>query len=323
MTFKFKVASINSNQLLRAIAIMFVVANHATWFSLKGGMNFLLLLSGYNFAAFSFSKTNKAIIIDLWHLIRKIAIPSMIVMISYFIINQRFEVAELFMISNWLYLNKVTDIALPIWYPQMFFQMGMLLTILFLTFPIHKLIIHNKITATIALVLISLMLFIISTSNYDSSHLYNRLPHLMLWNFVLGWSFWALLNTRDVKSKIYASLLLFCCVYIVYGRGNAQDNHLEIFLSLTLTFIWLKNVYLPHFFVTILNLISSATLYIFLLHLSFFQIYNYFIPEFTLNYKIEVLSKFTFSVFGCVLVWLLITAGNNARIRLRNHKESA
>jgi len=312
--------AINTNQLFRALAILLVVANHSVWFNVAGGMNFLLLLSGYNFASFSFTKNNKQVIIDLWQLIRKIILPSMIVMFLYFIINERFTFEEFFMISNWFYLNKITNIALPIWYPQMFLQLGVILTILFYVFPIQKLINRNSIITTILLVILSLLIFIMATSNFNTSHLGNRLPHLLLWNFILGWSLWALLNIRTNKNQIVASFLVFISAYIVYGGSNSQGNRLEIFSVLALTFIWLERINLPYLIVKTINMISNATLYIFLLHLTFFQIYYLIIPEYTLNYKVEVITKFVFSITGCVLVWLVITAGSNAMKKLHIYK---
>lgn len=320
MNSKLRMTPINTNQLFRALAILFVVANHSVWFSIAGGMNFLLLLSGYNFASFSFAKNNKQIIIDLWQLIRKITLPSMLVMLFYFIINERFTFEEFFMISNWFYLNKTTNIALPIWYPQMFLQLGVILTVLFLIFPIHTSIKKNNIIATIILVFLSLIVFAIATSIFNTSHLGNRLPHLLLWNFILGWSLWALLNIRTAKNKIIASSLVFISVYIVYGGSHYQGNRLEIFLMLALSFIWLENIHLPNVFVKIINIISSSTLYIFLLHLTFFQVYYLIFPEYTLNYKVEVVTKFAFSVTSCVLVWLIVTAGSNAIKRLNAHQ---
>lgn len=301
------ITTVNKTSFLRALAICLVVANHSLWIDMAGGMNFLLLLSGFNFARFSLEKNTPDILKDFWRLISKIAIPSLVIILFYSLINQRFRIEEILMFSNFLYLNKVSDISLPIWYPQILIQIGIILSLVILTLP--KIDTRNRVFLTAGLLVFSLSIHGISTRIYDASHLLERLPTLYLWNFVIGWLLWALLEKNTLFYKSIASVVVI--ITSLYTL-DISDSRFTIFTSLSLLFIWMKDLKLPAAAVQLINMIASATLYIFLLHLSFFNVYDYLTEGITLNYKIEVLTKFSFSVLGCLLTWLVVTAGINA-----------
>ncbi len=310
-----KLQSVNINQCLRAFAIMFVVANHATWYDLGGGMNFLMLLSGFNFAAFSFAKDKVAIIKDLWRLTLKIVIPSMIIISCYFILKGRFEFKELFMVSNFFYLNKVSDIALPIWYPQVFLQMAIILSLLFYFTPLAKVLRGKKVLYMLMILVAAIAINVVSKHYWNFSHLLGRMPHLFLWNFILGWCFCLMLEKPTLKNNILVSMAFMIAMLFVMG-GFGESNRFYIFSGLVLAFIWLKNLKFPPLIARGINLVASATFFIFLSHLSFFEFYQWMTHEIEIAYKLDVLLKFSFAILGSVLLWLLLSSANTARQRV-------
>ncbi|MBC7006393.1 hypothetical protein BIZ37_27940, partial [Photobacterium sp. BZF1] len=199
--------SVDCNVLLRSFAICLVVVNHSIWIDLGGGMNFLLLLSGFNFARFSLIKNKSEAIYDLWKLVYKIVIPSLLIILLYSFINERMRVEEILMFSNFMYLNKVTDIALPIWYPQVLLQLVIIISfLLYVTPEINK---ESRGYVIISFYFGSLVIYEVSKQLYDSSHLLNRIPTLHLWNFVLGWVLWILLEDKNFINKSISSFIVF------------------------------------------------------------------------------------------------------------------
>src|SRR5262245_41317899 len=99
--------SASSDVVLRALAIAAVVYNHSHQFdmgpmTLEGGMTFLLLLAGMNFARVAIRES------DADHLrrsivtmMRQVFVPSFLLVVASFAAYQQFDLLELLFVRNW------------------------------------------------------------------------------------------------------------------------------------------------------------------------------------------------------------------------------
>ena len=311
MNFNLKTNSINSNQFVRAIAITLIVANHSSWLSMGGGVNFLMLLSGFNLAAFTFHKNDTAIINDMFTLTKKIITPSLIIIALSFLIKHEFVWQEIMLISNFYFPGKVA--FMPIWYPQIMIQMVIIFSLVFLLLkPANKLK-KSPIITTAIIFLTTLTINIVCRWLWDTWYLYDRLPHLLLWNFTLGWLIWALLKNPNFSSKAICSLVVIFTSSITFLALEHQSViRFCIFNFLSLSFIWIDKIYLHPFIVRGLLIISSATFFIFLFHQSFIALFYQLTDIEIENYKLGVILKFLFTMVSSTILWLLYTASVNA-----------
>lgn len=311
MNYKSNSRAIDGNQFVRAIAITLIVANHSSWLGLGGGVNFLMLLSGFNLATFAFNKNNNGIIHDMFRLSKKIIIPSLIIIAVSFFIKQKFVWQEILLISNFFFPGKVGH--MPIWYPQIITQIVIILSLVFILFKPASKLNKSPITTTAVIFLIALAMNLVCRWLWDTWYLYDRLPHLLLWNFTLGWLIWALLKKRDFKSKSICSLLIIFTSGITFLTFEHQlITRFFIFNFLSLLFIWVDRIYFHPVIVRGLLLISSATFFIFLFHQSFMTLFNLLTNIQDENYKLGVILKFIFTMLTSTMLWLIYTASINA-----------
>jgi hypothetical protein len=177
---------LDSRDALRAIGITAIVANHALVTSVHGGLNVLLVMSGIAFAQLCFGGRDRTG--PLVHVSFTLRDPSpmwsVVLCLFWFALFGRFEVAEIFMVSNWITTERVSKF--PIWYTQVLLQM---------------------LAGIVLLPLLPRMQWCSQTPRFvrrhsgwppprslavaqalvDTDHLADKLPHLHAWNFVLGW----------------------------------------------------------------------------------------------------------------------------------------
>jgi len=228
---------INGNTIARALAILLVVMNHAVNLPFGGGMTFLLMLAGYNFAKFSFQKENILIINDLYKTTLKIVVPCILVIVLNFILFGNIRWQELLMFSN--YLDNERVVAFPIWYAQVILQLAVLITIPIFVFNFSEHINKRPRFITLSVLLVALALWLFTHSNYDSL---THLPYFYLWNFVLGWALWAFLRKSNIMDKANATIIICLAMSFVFLLFGDNIYRFIIVLGLSIIFIWLDRV---------------------------------------------------------------------------------
>jgi|GEM_PF-1765288 len=171
----------------RALAILVVVATHASSWTIGGGMLTLLFISGYNFIMFSRGKSNSQLAIYCLKYTKNIVLPSVAIICIYFIWYQKFSVAEVLHYSNWV---GTTSIAwMPVWYPSMILQVMALLTAIFLIFRPARFIEDHSYKYCVVSFIVACLLYILSDVLVEAelAAADARLSFSYLWCFTLGW----------------------------------------------------------------------------------------------------------------------------------------
>lgn len=293
---------INGNIIARALAILLVVMNHAVNLPFGGGMTFLLMLAGYNFAKFSFQKENRLIIKDLYKTTLKIVLPCMVVIILNFILFDNIRWQELLMFSN--YIDNERVVAFPVWYAQVVLQLAILLTLPIAAFNFSYFINQRPRFITLCTLFASLALWLFTHSNYDGLA---HLPYFYLWNFVLGWVLWAFLRKNHIIDKTNATIIVCLAMSFVFLLFGHNVYRFIIILGLSIIFIWVDRVELWAFPAKLLTLMANAILVLFLFHHWGFEIF-YLIAESIEGRVYRVILKVIFSVTFCILLWAFLSA---------------
>ena len=309
-------SSINGAYFTRAIAISLIVANHSTWLALGGGMNFLMLLAGFNLACFSFSKSNKSIANDMINMLIKIIIPTLVIIIFYCFLYREFQWQEVLMVSFLFPSGQIQISEIPIWYSQVLMQMCILLLPFMFIFNFANKVKIAPITTTLVILFVSVFINWLSFSDYP----WARLPHLFLWNFTLGWALWALLRNPTSASKMQCTFLVISISGVMFLRNIEEFPFLiyrfSIFTLLTIAFIWLKNITLPSPLVRVLTIIAQSIFFIFLFHRSFITLYD-FLWAAENNNMLTQIFRYIFAMSSSILVWALYVSTTNTLKRYK------
>ncbi|EZP69672.1 hypothetical protein BV96_03970 [Sphingomonas paucimobilis] len=269
--------AVDTDVLLRAIAISLVVWNHAIPSGsssvgvpdLAGGMTLLMMMSGYSFARFALVDAEPAEVRrGLISFGLRILVPSIVAVILFMAIKRRFSLTELLFISNWFTTYRI--VIFPVWYVQVMVQMMLLLLAVFAIPPVARWFTGDPLQGSVTIFLTALVMRIILPLYIDTRPLMHHLPHLYLWNFALGWVVYFLQARHKVPGKALASLAIIAAGALVWTPASYQF----VVLSLGgLALVWVRRASLPGLLVRAASILSQATFTIFLLHRFIFATY--------------------------------------------------
>ncbi len=254
-TITHNLSRIEISNLLRAIAILFIVGTHTGVEILGGGTLLLIFLVGYNFARFkSQDIINNNIWQPLWSYIRLVLIPYYLLAAVYLIWNRSFEIDVLLLYAN-LVEAKIT-VIFPFWFVQVLVQCLLLIALLFSIPAMRKALKHSpwNFSVTVLLILIAIRAFYPYV--WDTSHLNNLVPLRFMAIIWLGWCF----VYADTPAR-KALLVIAASGFALIDTGLRTQTAWLVFGSLAMAYV--PYIMAPRIFSFIIQLLASATFYIF------------------------------------------------------------
>ncbi|MEP2651051.1 MAG: acyltransferase family protein [Paraglaciecola sp.] len=312
--------TIEVTDFLKALGICLVVLNHSSWHNLEGGLNILILISGLNFARFSLKKDNTELALDIARLLKKLLIPSLLLMGFYSLLFNKFDWKEILLISNFFYTQKIA--AFPVWYVQVITQLMLVIALIAFVFNFAKWTRISLLGFSLVMLFFSILIPPFIDQYLSSAELFWKLPHYIAWNFILGWVVWASIedeNQSPLKLCICWLLIVISAFIVFQLYQEISINRFLIFSSFATVLLLFKKIQVPTIFYRPIVILASAVFYIFLLHggiMYFIQILM--IDHF--SYATVAVCKFFISISLCCVLFILVTATLNA---LKTVRESS
>ena len=215
--------TVETNIVLRALAIIEVLANHShaiPAFFNTGGAALLFVLAGHSFARF---QLDTVLIGKVWGTIgaylKKIILPY-IVICGAFILIQKFYLKKtpdydiLLMAANF-YAPQYKTVTY-LWFLQVLAQSILIIGILFSVSSLRRIAKnHLWFTSVLMLIIFSLICFTINTV-WSTQYLHFRLPHIYIPLFLVGWCAFL---ARSTGQKIKALIFSFLLFSLMFERG--------------------------------------------------------------------------------------------------------
>jgi acyl carrier protein len=246
---------IEISNILRAIAILFIVGTHTGMEILGGGTLLLLFLVGYNFARFkSQDIINNNIWQPLWSYIRLVLIPYYLLAAVYLAWNRSFEIDVLLLYAN-LVEAKIT-VIFPFWFVQVLVQCLLLIALLFSIPAMRKALKSSPWNFSIAVLFVLIAIRAFYPYVWDTSHLNNLVPLRFMAILWLGWCF-VYADTRARR----ALLVITTCAFAFIDTGLRSETAWLIVGSLAMAYV--PFILAPRIFSLVIQLLASATFYIF------------------------------------------------------------
>ena len=261
--------TIEMGVFLRSISITAIVLQHLIH-SPNGGALILMLVSGYNFSRFhldNFLRGNfKPTFLNL---IKNILLPYWAVLLLYnfissegihFNINLKI-ITDCFLIGNYFHYSFL---PFPAWFIQVLFQVIVIISLPLLIPRWRKYAEKNTLQYLSVIIACAIIYRII-----DSMWLMEMFPIKWVdqrtaweaWIFLFGLISYRLASSR--KRKVATISLVLLSIFFCYGHWSRIAA-----LSIGgLLLIWRKNILLPYILVKPVQLFSSASLYIYIVHL--------------------------------------------------------
>ncbi|MBW4441216.1 MAG: AMP-binding protein [Plectolyngbya sp. WJT66-NPBG17] len=256
---------IETNIILRAIAITVVVADHAYLMNLAGGAFLLLMIAGANLARFQSETLFRGRLIQpVFSLLRNLVTPYLIVAGLFQLWKRELDLSVLFLFSN--FIDPDVASIFPVWFINLLVQVILGFSLLFAVKPIRKFAAASPWEFGLTTLLIGILAKVGISSVWDTAYLFDRVPHMLFWIFALGW----MIQFSQAKpQKLITTIILWAIVPIL-----ASLNHTYVWWMLVggTLLLWLPTISIPQMIKSPLQVLGAATYYIYLFHMLFIHV---------------------------------------------------
>jgi acyl-CoA ligase (AMP-forming) (exosortase A-associated) len=264
--------TVSADVLLRAAAIIGVVALHNRYTSLAGGPSLLFALSGLSFARFGWSSDPAHIRHSIFGTMMKIVWPTMLLLLMFFVGDGAIHWSTIFFTDNWL------ESASPLWWEgawfvQVLFQILLFMGILASIPGVANFGEKNRYAFGLILTVGALVLHYAIAKTVHAPILgFGHLPQYYLWQFALGW---LIFSSKSHLQRAITMLILFASLRgltMMHGLTGdyTMDFHAPYWLAIgAALLLWAPPVPLPRVLAAPIVTIAKSTLFIYLFHWPF------------------------------------------------------
>jgi acyl-CoA synthetase (AMP-forming)/AMP-acid ligase II len=237
--------------VLRAVATLLILGTHVRLFHLQGGAHLLLAMSGFYFARFMLVPDATAgLLRRVAPTIRRIAVPTVVVMALVFAVERNLSLPKLFLVNNY-----VNGGRWHYWYIEVLIQ-TLVLVALIVSVPLARRIERAHPFATaMAFVGIGLVMRLAVAGELVPGGVLQT--HDVFWLFALGWAI------ERATSAPQRALVLACAFVGLYGFFGNSTRELLVLVGLALL-CWLPRVPVPRLLHPVTGAIAASSLYIYL-----------------------------------------------------------
>jgi acyl-CoA synthetase (AMP-forming)/AMP-acid ligase II len=252
-------ARVESNVVLRAAAIVLVVASHMTAFWPAGGAHLLLALAGHSFARFSLAGVQAPRrLARAAGSIARIAVPASLWIGLQVVLAGGYSVGAVVLVNNYTGAQSHTDGRWHYWFVEALVQILIVLAALFSVPAVRRLERARPFAFVLALLGAALLFrFEVLAAGADDNLVFR--PHAVVWIFLLGWAVHRATSPAR-RAAVTAAVLL--TVPGFFGDPVRE----AIVAGGVLLLLWLPAIPVPRLLVRPLGLVAAASLAIYLTH---------------------------------------------------------
>ena len=250
--------------LMRAIAIVFIVARHTSAFvySVNFGAGILLFtLGGYALGRFQLPEVLRTgSVRSLLGTALLVAIPTVLVTAVSQVVTHTFVPLQYLLLSNFLDpLDPYRMRGVSFYFAEIYFQLFLLAALLFSFARVRALFRSHPLISALALVAVAYGLKILIGALWDANYLFNRVPQFYGWFFCLG----ILVGTvKTLPQRLLAFAIIAASGDLIWGF-EASDLLFVGGLGLVL---FVPSIPMPAIIKTVIGEIAAASIFIYLVH---------------------------------------------------------
>ncbi len=258
-------AAVETNVVMRALAIVAIVGTHGNLFTLTGGAHLLLGIAGFNLGRFQLSSpSRRERVTRLLTSVTRIAVPTVLWVGGCALLFSAYPWQTALLVNGLLGPETWAEPAWHLWFLEALIALLLLTTALLAVPAVHRLDQRWGFWLPAALAAVGLLTRydVVSLRGGDEIHR----AHVVFWIFAAGWA-----ASRASTPWHRAVVTALVCVA---GPGFLQDGAREaVVVAGMLVLVWVPQLRLPRALVRTGALLASASLYIYLTH---WQIYPHF-----------------------------------------------
>ncbi|CRK57101.1 Long-chain-fatty-acid--CoA ligase [Alloactinosynnema sp. L-07] len=293
-----RLRSLETNILLRALAITLIVSTHVGLTQVWGGAHLLLVIAGWSFARFALAPVApERMASRIAKAAARIAVPSAIFLTWRAAVSDNVAVTNALLVNNFIQHGTISY-----WYVEVLVQILAALALLFLIPGVRRAAVEHGFAlaaGVLAITLIARMsaVHVPMSSGYSAR---DMSIHGVLWLFVLGW----LVQRATTLPQRAAAAAMALVLIPGWFDDPVRD---AIVIAGVLLVLFVPTVRVPGAVVRVAGLVAGASLYIYLTHYIVFMQLRPLLP-------LWVVVAITVAVG--VIVWRAVCALGKLRARL-------
>lgn len=263
---------IDSEMILRAVAVICVVLVHASDLPLNGGAEILLLLAGYNIARYQ--KTHLAggrgfeIVAAFF---ARVILPYYALLLLYFAAKGKIDLPSLLLVSN--FYGRFGSLVEPFWFLEALLQCMIIVAALALLPPVRWAVANRPWSSGLVFLAGALALTVAVRVFVHDPSLAGRTPAAVLYLVALGWCAHEALG--HFARRVLVSLAILGIVALgATGAGGYWPKepeklltaHTVWYAACGLGLLWVRRIPMPTVLHGIVASIAAASFYIYLTH---------------------------------------------------------
>jgi len=259
--------------VLRAIAIFMVVLNGLGITPYWGDSDILFLVAGFTFATYQFKSTiQSSSIRPIMNTLGRVMLPTFVFVIISQILFGNFSFKTLFFIGNFWVPGYVNGIG-QYWFIFVYIQLLAIMLVLFSVKYVRELATANAFRFTAFAFLLAVFLKELVHFTWDTNHLFQRVPQHFITIFVVGWLI-GLSNNKNQKVIAIVALMI-----AAYGMGGFEKIRIYTIFASGLLLISIFKLPTPLILNRMLYYISGGSLFIYLTYTTTNSFINRFITN--------------------------------------------
>ncbi|HVK20931.1 MAG TPA: acyltransferase family protein, partial [Actinokineospora sp.] len=289
--------ALETNILLRALAITLIVSTHVGLTQVWGGAHLLLVIAGWSFARFALAPVApERMASRIAKAAARIAVPSAIFLTWRAAVSDNVAVTNALLVNNFFHHGTISY-----WYVEVLVQILAALALLFTVPAVRRVAVKHGFALAAGVLVLSLLVRIPAVhvpmpSGYSAR---DMSVHGVLWLFVLGW---LAQRATTVPQRVTAGALALILI-----PGWFDDPVRDaIVIGGVLLILFVPRVRVPNAVVRVAGLVAGASLYIYLTH------YIVFLP---LRPLMPLWTVVAITVCVGVVVWRAVCALGKVRAR--------
>lgn len=267
-----RLRDIETEVLIRALAVLGVVVNHASDVVIGGGAEVLLVLAGYNLARYQKPRLEAGRGFEFaWSFFKRIIAPYYVLMIFYLGVKQALDVPSLLLISN--FWGRYDSLIEPYWFLEAMIQCLVLIALATLVPGVRRWVARDPWDFGLGFMAVAIVLRVAAFMVFDHGELGNRTPDAVLYLMALGWCMQEATtrNRRLIVTAITAILATLGVVKTVVWSGYphpADYSHAIWLVACGVGLLWAPRTPIPSLAHGALGNIAAASFYIYLTHVA-------------------------------------------------------
>jgi acyl-CoA synthetase (AMP-forming)/AMP-acid ligase II/surface polysaccharide O-acyltransferase-like enzyme len=264
---------IETEMVLRALAVLAVVVNHVSDWIVGGGAEVLMILAGYNLARYQRPRLVAGTGFQfVWSFFKRIIVPYYLLLIGFLALQRDVDVPSLLLVSN--FVGRFGSMIEPYWFLEAILQCLVIFVGLSFFPPVRRAIETNPWRFGLALLAASIAVRVGAFAVFHHDGLVNRTPDSNFYLLALGWCA-QVATTRSRRWLLTGVMLALAVIHVVGAQGLWRDDpgaagvsHAVWLAACAGGLMWVRRIPIPSVLHAPLGAIAAASFYIYLTHVA-------------------------------------------------------